>query len=166
MINNFENRAIILVKQHLFNKLDLGGDRLSNHCIRVGAMAACWCLNNHHPHEALISGEIATLHDILEDSVLCQADLIQLGYSEYHLICIDLLTHKPHLTYDEYMTNLCNSGKIAAILAKLCDNQDNQCQWRWGVSDKTTEHAQKLINRYQQWEPKLLRSLDALTCNY
>ena len=67
---------------------------------------------------------VALLHDTVEDTPLTLEQLRQEGFSETILTVVDLLTHRPGQTYQEYIDRL--QTDPLAVQIKLLDLEDNR----------------------------------------
>ncbi len=65
------------------------------------------------------------LHDVVEDSAITIDDLRAEGVEEDVLAAVDLLTHRPGMTYEDYVRNIVHSGNRTAIQVKLNDLRHN-----------------------------------------
>lgn len=71
--------------------------------------------------------QIAILHDVIEDhpDVISFLDLQKKGFSERVIKALNLLTHKPSDSYDEYIERIAtNEDAIRVKLEDLRDNAD------------------------------------------
>lgn len=158
--NLVEPYSSFLVKNLLSNKYDLKGDSLANHCFRVANLAASFLIQRQLPVKQSVL-DVALLHDIVEDTPISLEDLAT-RYKPNVLYSLSLLTHSNTMTYSQYVDQICNSENLVAILVKLCDNQDNNCGFRWSKpflnKDKGKENIAKernLRERYDAARPKL-----------
>lgn len=68
----------------------------------------------------------ALLHDVLEDSVVSEGDLREMGVSEEVISIVRELTKTPSDTsYIAYIQRLVESGNVSAMRVKLADLYDN-----------------------------------------
>ena len=65
------------------------------------------------------------LHDVVEDSDISIDDLRAEGVEEDVLTAVDLLTHRPGVTYEDYVRNIVHSDNQTAIQVKLNDLHHN-----------------------------------------
>ena len=158
--NLVEPYSSFLVKNLLGNKYDLKGDSLANHCFRVANLTASFLIQRQMPVKQSVL-DVAMLHDIVEDTPTSLEDLAT-KYQPNAIHSLSLLTHSNTMTYNEYIEQICNSENFVAILVKLCDNQDNNCGFRWDKPFANREKAKentmkegKLRERYDTARPKL-----------
>jgi len=75
-------------------------------------------------HDAQI---VAWLHDVLEDCVVSEKDLIERGIPEKHLHAVRLLTKTKGVSYEDYLegvarSKLASTVKIADMISNLADH--------------------------------------------
>ena len=66
---------------------------------------------------------IAYLHDVVEDTSMTLEELIQLGFDDYVIDAVDLLTHKNRIPSMEYWKEIATNPD--AVKVKLADIQHN-----------------------------------------
>lgn len=131
--------AIALASEVFKDKLDKGGRPYILHCIHV--------MNGADPEdeEEMIA---SILHDVPED--IPEYDikkLRSLGFSENVLTIIDLLTHKPKDTYEDYIKKISTHKKATKI--KKRDLEHNCLLTRIkGIRKKDFERTEKYIKSY------------------
>ena len=88
------------------------------------------------------------LHDVVEDSDITIADLRAEGVEEDVLTAVDLLTHRPGVTYEDYVKNIVNSGNQTAIQVKLNDLHHNlhRAELALLTLDTSTRERQALLD--------------------
>ena len=88
------------------------------------------------------------LHDVVEDSDITIADLRAEGVEEDVLTAVDLLTHRPGVTYEDYLKNIVNSGNQTAIQVKLNDLHHNlhRAELALLTLDTSTRERQALLD--------------------
>ncbi len=116
MSENLLAKAIALVATEFQHKTDRAGKPYISHCLRV--------MNNVDQRDKELMC-IAVLHDLLEDfpDQYNIPVLMVKGFSMRIINAIDLLTHKPDYSYDEYIKKI--STNRDATLVKLADLKDN-----------------------------------------
>src|SRR6201999_723419 len=67
---------------------------------------------------------VALLHDVLEDTDY-NLNLYAVDFNDAQWETLDLVTHRPELTYREYIERIATSGNRAAIMVKLADLSHN-----------------------------------------
>lgn len=75
---------------------------------------------------------IAYLHDVVEDTNISLEELVQLGFDDYVMDAVDLLTHTNGISNEEYWERI--STNPDAMTVKLDDIQHN-------LSSQPSEHA-------------------------
>ncbi|MBF0097811.1 MAG: bifunctional (p)ppGpp synthetase/guanosine-3',5'-bis(diphosphate) 3'-pyrophosphohydrolase [Magnetococcales bacterium] len=96
---------------------------------------------------------VAILHDTIEDTALTLAQLRDEGFSETVLTVLDLLTHQPDHTYQEYMERVMTHP--LAMQIKLLDLEDNMDVRR--LQPELSESDQQRLAKYAHYW-KLLRA--------
>ena len=90
----------------------------------------------------------ALLHDVVEDTKMDIAGLIQLGYREGVTRRVDRLSGRPEgVTYHQNIQNIADEGDIGVIIIKLSDNEDNADPARIA---QLPEEQRSIVNRYQR----------------
>ena len=83
------------------------------------------------------------LHDVVEDSDITLDDLRADGVEEDVLAAVDLLTHRPEMTYEDYVKRIATSGNVLAISVKYNDLQHNLTRGRAGGHWKQVEKHER-----------------------
>ncbi|WP_130471496.1 HD domain-containing protein [Candidatus Magnetaquicoccus inordinatus] len=96
---------------------------------------------------------IAVLHDTIEDTSLTLEQLRAEGFSETVLTVVDLLTHQPGHTYQEYIERVMTHP--LAMQIKLLDLEDNMDVRR--LQPELTEQDRRRLAKYEHYWT-LLRS--------
>lgn len=86
----------------------------------------------------------ALLHDVVEDTEYTFNDLLELGYSEYVVDIVKLLT-KVEGTYIDNILKIVQSNNLSAIKIKISDNEVNLKNL---VSLKSKKRVDKLNKKY------------------
>lgn len=88
------------------------------------------------------------LHDVVEDSAITIDDLRAEGVEEDVLAAVDLLTHRPGMTYEDYVRNIVLSGNQTAIQVKLNDLRHNlhRAELALHTLDTSTRERQALLD--------------------
>jgi hypothetical protein len=110
--------------------------------------------------EVLEIKQIALLHDVLEDTKTTSDDLRMLGFTDYTVRGVELVSRNlwpPGITYLVGITDvIVASGHIGAMKTKLCDNTENSDPSR--IADYTPENQAK----FWSMRSRYLRSIDIL----
>ena len=93
---------------------DMVGNPAVSHVLAVGLMG-------DNPLEQ----KVGFLHDVVEDSAITLDDLRAEGVEEDVLAAVDLLTHRPGVSYEDYVKGIVLSGNETAIRVKLHDLHHN-----------------------------------------
>ena len=93
---------------------DMVGNPAVTHVLAVGLMGK-------NPLEQ----KVGFLHDVVEDSDITLEDLRAKGVEEDVLTAIDLLTHRPEMSYEDYVKSIVFSDNKTAIQVKLNDLHHN-----------------------------------------
>ena len=93
---------------------DMVGNPAVAHVLAVGLMG-----------KTVAEQKAGFLHDVVEDSDITITDLRAEGVEEDVLTVVDLLTHRPGVTYEDYVRNIVHSGNQTAIQVKLNDLHHN-----------------------------------------
>ena len=67
---------------------------------------------------------VAWLHDVIEDSDWTAVDLARAGIAPLVIAAVELLTHDPRVSYEEYIAALVESQAPAAPLARAVKRAD------------------------------------------
>lgn len=115
---------------------DMVGNPAVSHVLAVGLMGK-------NPLEQ----KVGFLHDVVEDSDISLDDLRSGGVEEEVLAAVDLLTHRPGMTYEDYVKNIVLSGNRTAIQVKLNDLHHNLHRAEMAVMtlDTSTRERQALL---------------------
>ena len=151
-------------KQDEFSyKKDIGGNPEIGHFTRVADSF------RNPPQEALIchdealieSGEIVgLLHDVVEDGLLTFNDLKIMGFSEKIINALKLLDYDKTKfnSYNEYITNILDSGNLIAIWVKYYDMFDNSSETRIKLLNEKLQS--KLTKKYGKEMPRIINTLE------
>ena len=113
LMTTIEDVIRIAVNAHDGMK-DMVGNPAVAHVLAVGLMG-----------KTVAEQKAGFLHDVVEDSDITIADLRAEGVEEDVLTAVDLLTHRPGITYEDYVRNIVLSGNQTAIQVKLNDLHHN-----------------------------------------
>lgn len=72
--------------------------------------------------------QVALLHDVIEDTKTCCADLTGMGFPAEVVDAVEILSHicrVPGRTYMDFIQSIAASGNAIAIKVKIADLQDN-----------------------------------------
>lgn len=150
----------IAVENHRF-QTDESGHLYMLHLFRV-----------MHKFTDPIDKAIAILHDVLEDTSLPEYELrselksrasssnasstYRDRLADYVTDAVVVLTHKPDVTYEDYILNILRTN-IAATRIKLADLEDNHSMYRNpGTPALTTEKQMNRLKRYRRAHNTLL----------
>lgn len=100
---------------------------------------------------------IALFHDVLEDTDVSPADLLQQGVTETELAGIKLMTRPEGMTYTEYINRILVSGDRDVMVAKLSDVCSNLDESRLVDTGETRWNSLKV--RYEHTKDVLIDSL-------
>lgn len=146
----FDKAILIAAREHLGVK-DKGGNSYILHPMRIA-------LRLRTNDEELMC--IAILHDVVEDSKVTFAELINEGFSPRVIYALQLLTHQKGLSYDQYIDKM--QFNRDALLVKREDLRDNSDITRLkGVTEKDFERMQKYQKAFVTVE-KYLKELDQI----
>lgn len=115
--SNFGIAMAIAAETHK-DQVDRGGAPYILHPLRV-------MMNLRTTDDDLMS--IAILHDVIEDSkgMVTLWGLAELGFSKRVVDALELLTHIPHIPYEQYIESIAtNYDAIQVKMADLTDNSD------------------------------------------
>ena len=115
-MTTIEDIIRIAVKAHDGQK-DMVGNPAILHVLSVGLMG-----------KTDLEKKAGILHDVVEDSDTSLSDLRAQGVEEGVLEAVDLLTHRPEISYEDYVRKIVQSGNETAIHVKLNDLHHNL--WR------------------------------------
>ncbi len=113
------------------------------------------------------------LHDVVEDSDITIDDLRAKGVEEDVLAAVDLLTHRPEMSYEDYVKNIVLSGNETAIQVKLNDLHHNlhRAELALATLDPSTRERQALLDEilviaamHDRAERYILDSISSLPC--
>lgn len=100
---------------------------------------------------------IAVLHDVIEDSDLTLEDLVISGFTDRVVDALELLTHNPEQSYEDYIEDICTN--LDAITVKRKDLEHNSCITRLkGLTEKDTRR----MIRYHKAFTRLGEARDTL----
>lgn len=109
-------KAIAEVATIFQNKKDKAGQPYILHCLFV--------MNKMQEQKQSEDVQIAALaHDVLEDTHWTADDLIKMGFSKKSIFLIEVLTHNPKDSYNQYIGQI--SIHPEAILIKMADLEHN-----------------------------------------
>ncbi len=127
--------ALELVVSRFKGMTDADGEPYVLHCLRV-------MLGVSDP----LAQQAAVMHDLIEDTDVSLDDLKQLGFPDEVIKAVDLVTHRQHETYAEYVVRI-RSNELARQV-KLSDLKDNAAMCRVLYREHTHEEDTKRIGRY------------------
>lgn len=107
-------KALALAAQHHAGQVDRAGQPYILHPLRL-------MMQLTDPEQQII----ALLHDVVEDTPVTLEDLRREGFSPTILTALDLLTHRPELSYEAYILRLKPNPMARQVkLLDLIDNMD------------------------------------------
>ena len=135
-MTTIEDIIRIAVKAHDGMK-DMVGNPAVAHVLAVGLMGK-------NPAEQ----KAGFLHDVVEDSDITLDDLRAQGVEEDVLAAVDLLTHRPGMSYDDYVKNIVLSRNETAIHVKLNDLHHNlhRAELALATLDTSTRERKALLD--------------------
>ena len=116
---------------------DMVGNPAVQHVLAVGLMG-----------KTVAEQKAGFLHDVVEDSPVTIEDLRAGGVEEEVLSAVDLLTHMPGTTYEDYVRNIVLSGNETAIQVKLNDLHHNlhRAELALATLDTSTRERRALLD--------------------
>ena len=116
---------------------DMVGNPAISHVLAVGLMG-----------KTVAEQKAGFLHDVVEDSDITIDDLRSQGVEEDVLAAVDLLTHRPGTTYEDYVQSIVLSGNQTAIQVKLNDLHHNLHRAELAIHslDTSTRERQVLLD--------------------
>jgi (p)ppGpp synthase/HD superfamily hydrolase len=90
----------------------------------------------------------AVLHDVVEDTPVTLQQLREAGFPEEVVAAVELLTHDPLATYDQYIARLKDNPIARAV--KLADLEDNMQLQR--VASLTEKDWDRLQRYHRAWK--------------
>lgn len=134
------NRTRFIVGQMFSSLEDKAGDCYIGHLKRVSFPF------NENSDEYII----ALLHDLVEDTKFTFDDLKELGYSDFVIDTLKLLTREKGVDYMEYINRIAKSKNKSAMKVKLSDLCDNMNLNRLPkITEKDIKRALKYKNSYE-----------------
>jgi (p)ppGpp synthase/HD superfamily hydrolase len=135
-MTTIEDIIRIAVKAHDGMK-DMVGNPAVAHVLAVGLMG-----------KTVAEQKAGFLHDVVEDSDFTLDDLRAEGVEEDLLTAVDLLTHRPGMSYEEYVKNIVRSRNETAIHVKLNDLHHNlhRAELALMTLDTSTRERQALLD--------------------
>lgn len=138
------------ISKKLFSgKLDKGGYPYLDHLYEVS--------NNVTSEDAKIVG---LLHDVLEDTETTREDLLEMGYSEFIVSTIEILTRGAKEDYDDYIERIIKSNNKIALEVKLADLKHNMDISR--IKNPTPKDLERVEKRYRKAFIKISNKLEEL----
>lgn len=138
--SNLLSKAIAIAAKAFEYQTDKAGEPYILHCLYV--------MNHVYPQSDNILRICAVLHDLLEDCPEWDLDgLEQEGFPDEVLGVLDLLTHKPGISYYKYIDGLLVSER--AVKIKMADLEHNSSILRLkGISGKDIQRIEKYHKAY------------------
>lgn len=148
------DKAIAITAEAFVNKYDKSGEPYIMHCLQVMTNVAKY----NDPELSVI----AVLHDLIEDTswfletkaehspynyTIADPGVGPLKISKRVYEALNLLTHKKHMGYEEYIAQICNN--IDAIRVKMADIEHNSSILRLkGIREKDLARIAKYHQAY------------------
>lgn len=132
-------KAIKIASDAHLNQVDRGGYPYILHSL--------WVMHKvrHLGEDYMI---VAILHDVIEDTEITLDDLVTADFNNSVLYALDLLTHKPNVSYMDYILNLAHNNLAREV--KLRDLEHNSKITRLkGLRDKDFQRLQKYQIAYE-----------------
>ncbi len=144
-------RALALVGRIYKNKIDLSGNPMVGHFIRISDF--------FKDEDCKVIG---LLHDIVEDGFLTFDDLLFLEFTEEIVDAVIILTRdkKVFSEYEDYISNIIESENIKAIKVKYADMFDNSSPQR--INSLEPSLRNRLAKKYETQLPRLEEKLKEL----
>ena len=116
---------------------DMVGNPAVAHVLAVGLMG-----------QNSLEQKAGFLHDVVEDSTITLDDLRAEGVEEEVLAVVDLLTHRPEMSYEEYVKSIVLSRNDTAIQVKLNDLHHNLLRAKLALAtlDTSTDEQRTLLD--------------------
>lgn len=140
-------RAIELAVSFHSQQVDKSGQPYILHPMRI----MLWCSTEEERQAAI-------MHDLLEDTSLTIDELIQEGFCQSVIDCVDCLTRRDGETYAEFIERCCENPM--AIKIKLLDIADNMDVTRL---DTLGENDLGRLKRYHRARKRLLDAQSAIS---
>ena len=97
---------------------------------------------------------IGLLHDILEDTPLTEEDLKKLGFSDFIVKTITILTRPKNVSYEKYIDSIIKSKNQTALFIKIKDMEHNLDFTR--IKNLPIEEKKRLEKKYRPNYNKLI----------
>lgn len=106
---------------------------------------------------------VALLHDTIEDTTVTYQQ-IATEFGEEVADSVELLTHRPGLSYGLYVERIATSGDRSVILVKLADLADNSSEFRQQrlPEDKRRYFQERTKTKYKPAYNRLIQALEDL----
>ena len=127
--------AIALAAKHFAGVSDKSGQPYVLHCIRV-MMGV----------ESLDAKMVGVMHDLVEDTSVTLDDLRSMGFGDSVVEGVDLMTHRPEMSYLDYVLRLRENAIAREV--KLSDLRDNLSLDRVLLRDGRWERDTSRITKY------------------
>lgn len=137
--NQLRNIAMDLIEEYHKDDVDKGGHPYINHLIRVS--------DKCNSYDAKIAG---LLHDIIEDTVCTEDDLLEKGIPQHIIDIVLLVSRKDGESYSQFIDRIILSDNKHAMELKCSDLKDNCDLSRLeGLSEDIIKKGEKRVkNRY------------------
>lgn len=127
--------ALELVTSKFKGMQDKDGEPYILHCLRV-------MLGVSDP----LAQQVAVMHDLVEDTSVTLDELRLHGFAEDVIAAVDLVTHRDHESYADYVVKL--KPNTLARQAKLSDLRDNAGLDRVLYRERSAQRDANRIQRY------------------
>jgi (p)ppGpp synthase/HD superfamily hydrolase len=98
----------------------------------------------------------AVLHDVLEDTPIAAADLLEAGCPVEVVAAVEMLSRRRDETYPDFVRRIAMSGDPIAIVVKLADITDNADENRLRLL--SVDEASRLRDKYREALAILMKS--------
>ena len=100
---------------------------------------------------------IALLHDVIEDKKVSKEDLLEVGFPDYIVEDVIMLTRVKPIEYNDYIDRIIKKGTIRALHVKLADVENNMDITR--ISNPTIKDMERVKKRYIPTHEKIMNRL-------
>ena len=137
------SRAEIIAKRLFEGKVDKGGHPYLEHLYYVS--------NNLKDSDMKVVG---ILHDLLEDTIITENDLKDMGFSQKIIKAISIITKSDSEPYNEYINKILKSNNVIAINVKAIDMRHNLDISR--IKNPTEKDLERIEKRYKPNYEKIM----------
>ncbi len=145
--NNLYDKAYYIVRRVFLNTKDRGENPYLEHLLYV---------SDH------VSGKnakvVALLHDIVEDTIITEEDLLWMNFPQSIINSILLVTKKEEENYEEFIERLIQSNNKDALMVKKADMENNMDLSR--IPIVTEEDKKRVEKKYKPNYQKVINQLN------